>query len=217
MNGMGSKSELEERFSKYNKGEKEPVLCLILEDFVIFEKLVPLSLIDSEGMQVFKYIQDEKMLDTILSAAGVISTSGKEQTLNLDAIDPKFRKAFLNSRLFQGKLRKKALEYYGHRCLLCGIDVDDLLVVSHIKDVFLFPEDAGNLYNTLLLCRLHDGMFDRKLISIGDNNRIIVGSILKNSRSEKLQREVQEMESTTIDRDLKESKKFLEWHRAKLR
>ena len=216
MNGMGSKSELEERFSKYNKGEKEQVLCLILEDFTIFENPIPLSLIDSEGMQVFKYIQDEKILDTILSEAGIVSTSDKEQILNPDAIEPRFRKAFVNSRLFQGKLRKTALEYYGHRCLLCGIDIDDLLVVSHIKDVFRFPDDAGNLYNTLLLCRLHDGMFDRKLISIGEDNRIIVGNILKNSRSEKLQREVQELESTIIDKDLKESMEFLEWHRTKL-
>ena len=216
MNAMGSRSELEERFSKYNKGEKEQVLCLILEDFVIFKNPIPLSLIVPKKMQVFKYIPDEKMLNTILSAAGVISTSGKEQTLNPDAIEPRFRKAFVNSRLFQGQLRKTAIEYYGHRCLLCGIDIDDLLVVSHIKDVFLFPDDAGNPYNTLLLCRLHDGMFDRKLISIGNDNHIIVGNILKNSRSEKLQREVQELESIVIDMGLKESREFLEWHRTKL-
>ncbi len=216
MNAMGSKSELEERFSKYNRGEKEQVLCLILEDFVIFKNPIPLSLIDSEGMQVSKYIQDEKMLNTILSAAGVISISGNEPILNPDAIEPRFRKTFVNSRLFQGNLRKTALEYYNHRCLLCGIDIDNLLVVSHIKDVFLFPDDAGNPYNTLLLCRLHDGMFDRKLIAIGNDNRIIVGNILKNSQSEKLHREVQELESTIIDMDLTESREFLEWHRTKL-
>ncbi len=219
MNGTGSRSELEERFSrlsKSNNGEQKRVRCLILEDFAIFTNPIPLSLIGSEKMQVSKYIRDEKMLDTILSAAGVVSISGKEQILNPDAIEPKFRKAFVNSRLFQGNLRQAALEYYHHRCLLCGIDIDDLLVVSHIKDVSLFPGDAGNPYNTLLLCRLHDGMFDRKLISIGNDNRIIVGNILKNSRSDKMHREVQELESTIIDMDLKESREFLEWHRSRL-
>lgn len=214
MNGIESRLELEELFSKNKPVEKAS--CLILGDFVIFKNAIDLSAIGLERWLTVKYIKDSEIVDRILMAAGIISISGEEQILNPDAVIAKYGKTLINSRTFQNKLRAIVLKYYNYKCLFCGIDVDKLLIVSHIKDVSVSLVDAGNPFNTLLLCRLHDGMFDSKLISVDNDNRIIIGDILKKSRSEKLQREIKELESTSIDRDLKKSREFLEWHRASM-
>ena len=219
MNGTDNKSTLVEWFRR-KKGIVEyseaQFVCLILADFIVFKNTVDLSVKKPEGRQPLRYIYDPGLKDKILSVSGGISFSGREQSPNSNNIDPEFRSTLVNTRLFQGGLRRMALEYYNHQCLLCGIDIDDLLVVSHIKDVSVSHEDAGNIHNTLLLCRLHDGMFDRKLISIDDDNRVIVGNILKKSRSSKLQTEIKELEDKSVENSLKESKEFLKWHRTKL-
>ena len=95
MNGIDSRSELEEWFSKNKPVEKAS--CLILEYFVIFENAIDLSVIGLERGLSVKYIRDSEGVDRILRAAGIISISGQEQILNPDAVNAKFGKTLVNS------------------------------------------------------------------------------------------------------------------------
>jgi predicted restriction endonuclease len=56
----------------------------------------------------------------------------------------------------QAVVRKHTLGNYEHRCALCDVDNDQLLVASHIP---LWSDDAvarGALSNIICLCKMHD-------------------------------------------------------------
>lgn len=72
-------------------------------------------------------------------------------------------------RLYQSVLRERVLSNYQHKCAICGLDKDDLLVCSHIKP---WSEDKSNRLNprnAICLCVLHDKLFDKGYFSL-DNN-----------------------------------------------
>jgi len=66
----------------------------------------------------------------------------------------------------QKAFRDKLIEKHGQKCLLCAIQNKELLVASHIKpaadcDIF----EKADFNNGLLLCAIHDKLFDRFLIT----------------------------------------------------
>lgn len=66
----------------------------------------------------------------------------------------------------QRAFRDKLIETYGQKCIMCDATNADLLVASHIKEA-----SSCNIYekadyqNGLLLCAIHDKLFDRHLIT----------------------------------------------------
>lgn len=87
----------------------------------------------------------------------------------------------------QAKFRKKLIEEFNHKCAICGIDDERILVASHIVALCDCKNEKGEYQieemfdsnNGLLLCPSHDMLFDKKLISfrstdgkIIDKNRI---------------------------------------------
>ena len=84
------------------------------------------------------------------------------------------------ARINQGKFREIMLKKY-RNCCLCGIDNPDLLIASHIK-----PWNESNEieklseYNGLLLCSMHDKLFDKGYISFNDDGTILVSEELSN-------------------------------------
>ena len=80
----------------------------------------------------------------------------------------------LKTRVGQAKLRKKILKNYFNKCALCDIKITDLLVASHVKSWAKSSQtERIDPQNTILLCRLHDGLFDKGHISISDTFQII--------------------------------------------
>ncbi|MDT8717632.1 HNH endonuclease [Clostridium sp. 19966] len=79
-------------------------------------------------------------------------------------------------RLNQNVLRKHILNIYGHKCALCDIDKDDLLVCSHIKPWSIDERNRLNPKNAICLCALHDKLFDKGYFSLNENYDIIFGS-----------------------------------------
>ncbi len=73
-----------------------------------------------------------------------------------------------NVRLSQAQLifKERLKKENGARCWLCGIENDQLLVASHIKDSAkcdIYGKTDNN--NGLLLCPIHDKLFDLSLIT----------------------------------------------------
>ncbi|MBS2023031.1 MAG: HNH endonuclease [Deltaproteobacteria bacterium] len=81
------------------------------------------------------------------------------------------RKVRLGQRFF----RRAVLANFDGRCALTGIDHRDLIVASHIVG---WAEDSTQrlrIGNGLALNRLHDGAFDRKLVTFDEDLRLVVG------------------------------------------
>lgn len=77
-------------------------------------------------------------------------------------------------RVGQTKLRKRVLANYQNKCALCNIDTKDLLVASHIKPWSKSSQkERVDPTNTILLCRLHDGLFEYGYLSLDDTKNVI--------------------------------------------
>ncbi|MEB0263697.1 MULTISPECIES: HNH endonuclease [unclassified Mucilaginibacter] len=84
-------------------------------------------------------------------------------------------------RLDQTVFRKMVLSNFADTCCITGINQPELLIASHILPWSL---DAGNRLNPrngLALNNLHDKAFERGLITITEDLKIKVSSILMNS------------------------------------
>jgi predicted restriction endonuclease len=193
--------------------EDTKISYIILDNIVVFRHPVSLEAIDYKGMQTYAKIEKEDIINKIFEIAEISNRQGDLEPQN---VDPKFTETLVNSRAFQHQLRNKVTEFYSNRCVLCGIDNNDLLIVSHIKPVNQDKENAGKVKNTLLLCSLHDSMFDKGLISIDKDGSIIISERLKKSQSTKLREEVEflnnkKLSATDLHQDF--SSEFFEWHR----
>jgi predicted restriction endonuclease len=82
-------------------------------------------------------------------------------------------------RLGQRFFRDSIMANYRERCCVCGIPIPELLIASHIipwkdrEDLRLNPS------NGLCLCALHDKAFDRGLLSIDDDYKVLVSPSIR--------------------------------------
>lgn len=82
----------------------------------------------------------------------------------------------IKTRQGQHKLRKLLLRNYQSKCALCNISHPKLLITSHIKP---WSESATSIKervdpcNAILLCDLHDGLFENGFMSLDDNYQIL--------------------------------------------
>lgn len=88
----------------------------------------------------------------------------------------------IKGRIGQGEFRNNLLELHSGKCMICGLGIKELLIASHIKEW----SDASNSErldndNGLLLCALHDSLFDQHLISFSDDGNILISKQLSQS------------------------------------
>ncbi len=76
-------------------------------------------------------------------------------------------------RLFQHDFRKCLLQR-DKKCLLCNLDIPQVLEAAHIKDHAICKtiEDKWDLHNGIILCRNHHKMFDAGLLTFDDHWKI---------------------------------------------
>lgn len=87
----------------------------------------------------------------------------------------------LKTRVGQQFFRSTVLTAYGNACCVTGLHQQELLIASHIKPWKDSDErtERTNPKNGLCLNALHDKAFDRGLITIDKNYRIIMSKRLK--------------------------------------
>lgn len=107
-----------------------------------------------------------------------------------------------------GSLRKRLLERY-NSCIICGISNDKLTIVSHLKPKKnSTKEEINDINNVLLLCRNHDGLIDKGLITFDDDGDIIISNNLSYEDRERLGID------SLIHIEMNEfQKKYMEYHR----
>lgn len=77
-------------------------------------------------------------------------------------------------RLAQRFFRRAVLAGYRERCCISNIARKELLIASHIIPWSTAPEHRANPQNGLCLSRLHDGAFDRGLITLDEDLRLVL-------------------------------------------
>ena len=138
-----------------------------------------------------------------------------------DAVSPPNRDggdypAIRRVREGQQFFRMAILSAYENRCCITGLDLDSLLVASHIKPwAEADKTEKLNPQNGLCLNALHDRAFDRGLIAVADDYSVLVSSRAAQSAS----RAAGEMLLAYAGRKVHLPSRFtprpdfLEWHR----
>lgn len=71
------------------------------------------------------------------------------------------------------------LSAYNNACAITRIKINEFLVASHIKPWVKDENNRLNPHNGICLNSIHDRAFDRGLITIGRDYKIIISSRLK--------------------------------------
>ena len=91
-------------------------------------------------------------------------------------------------RLVQAFFRNAVLSSYEYRCSMCDLAVPQLLTASHIIPWSKTEHRRADPRNGLSLCALHDRAFDRGLLTVDEEKRVMISSQMPTSTSCDLQR-----------------------------
>lgn len=91
-------------------------------------------------------------------------------------------------RLVQSFFRRSVLAGYGYKCSFCGFEVRTLLNASHIIPWNVSVELRADPRNGFCLCVLHDRAFDRGLMSVDVESRLLISKRLKKANPAPLHR-----------------------------
>ncbi len=95
----------------------------------------------------------------------------------------------IRNKTIQDKFRKDLLDEFNCKCALCEVDIKCLLIASHIIPYSMCEgmiDKAGDSNNGLLLCPIHDALFESgKFISFNQKGEIIISSKISKSDYDK--------------------------------
>lgn len=109
--------------------------------------------------------------------------------------------------------RTNLIAKYGCKCMMCNINVDEVLIASHIKPSAISNVcEKADCENGLLLCPNHDKLFDKHLISFDFiSGKILISKKIKGIINEFNLDENFKLDSKYLTTD---RKKYLMLHRA---
>ena len=83
----------------------------------------------------------------------------------------------------QRRFRNELLDVFDGKCALCDINDKRLLIASHIipYSKCINKSDLYESYNGLLLCTIHDALFDKHLITFLESGKIRISKSLDKS------------------------------------
>jgi HNH endonuclease len=102
-----------------------------------------------------------------------------EELPELEIAEGKTREAIVKTRVNQALFRKIILSSYDEKCCITGIDNSELLIASHIVPWAQDTKNRMNPKNGVCLNALHDRAFDRGLITISEDYRVLVSDRVK--------------------------------------
>jgi putative restriction endonuclease len=121
----------------------------------------------------------------------------------------------VKTRVNQSVFREMVLANYSTKCAITGIDLPQLLLASHIIPWSKNEEHRLNPENGICLSALYDKAFDKGLISINNNYKVILStSLKKKSQMDFYQTHFAPVENLKINEPMKylPKKEFLEYH-----
>jgi predicted restriction endonuclease len=89
------------------------------------------------------------------------------------------RRVLTEQRIKQHFFRRTVLSGYGVRCCMSGLSDPRLLIASHIVPWSKDKANRLNPSNGLCLSAIHDRAFDKGLITLSDDHRVILSKSLR--------------------------------------
>lgn len=119
------------------------------------------------------------------------------------------KQALIKVRLGHSKLREDIIKIKSE-CEICGLSHNKLLIASHIKPWAKSDNiEKLDFENILLLCPMHDALFDKGFISFDDNGKILISKELNEGE----QALVNINEDSCINIVSEKQKEYLKYHR----
>lgn len=160
-------------------------------------RLLPTNFFEISKNNFIMNIENEKLLNEL-----------EKYKFNVDE-----REAITKVRIGQSTYKKLLLQKFNNKCCICKLSNKNLLVGSHIKewkDSSL--KEKGDIDNGLLLCTLHDSLFDKHLISFDIDGRIIFSDELTSE-----DRRILNLNENIKINISEETEKYMKYHRNKLK
>jgi putative restriction endonuclease len=119
------------------------------------------------------------------------------------------------ARKGQGFFRRTVLSSYNQQCCICGLDLKQVLIASHIIPWSVREETRLDPQNGLSLCTLHDKLFDVGLLTLDDSLKVKISHDVNLSTSSATQNLILAYEGKSISLPMRFVPKheYLDWHR----
>ena len=135
-------------------------------------------------------VASEEQLQLLLGETEVVesvSVPGKSKSQRQSAIKhptiepsgPTEKVVTVKTRLGQQFFRQSVLASYNSCCCITGNPVPELLVASHILPWGKYPEQRLNPRNGLCLAQTQDAAFDKGLITLDEDYRLVLSPYLR--------------------------------------
>lgn len=146
----------------------------------VFRMIIPYD--DGKNYAYRKYEKVTGVFDTskiLLKPDFEFDTAYVGQAYKIPNISETERNILAKARIGQGLYRENLILKHECKCMLCGLGYKELLIASHIKEWSKAKnEERVDVNNGLLLCTLHDSLFDKHLITFDKDGKIIISSRL---------------------------------------
>lgn len=131
---------------------------------------------DWEGLA----IESSRMKAALIESKGAVSTPvlDGDEAVGLEDFTGETRRVVTEQRIKQHFFRRAVLSSYRGRCCMSGLSEPRLLVASHIVPWSRDKTNRLNPSNGLCLSAIHDKAFDKGLIALSDDFRVLVSSEL---------------------------------------
>lgn len=122
--------------------------------------------------------------------------------------------ASVKIRLAQNAFRKDIMANYCHTCAITGIDIDLLLIASHIIPWANTTRHRLNPENGILLSALFDRAFDQGLIAVDTDYTVLLSPILLQHQNKPYFKTFKDAQGNKIKlpKHYPPAKEFLEYH-----
>lgn len=168
------------------------------------------ALVEQSGLLLASLAQGVAPLDSPQTTAGP-----SDETIIAPPVGPSERIASVSVRLFQSFFRRAVLSSYDSACSICGLDIRPLLTASHIKPWSVDESVRTDPQNGLCLCAIHDRAFDRGLVAVSDELRVIVAEDVLSSKQRFVQTALVNFHSNPLrmPKRFAPRQELLTWHR----
>jgi len=128
---------------------------------------------------------------------------------------PSDRRVSVLVRQFQSFFRRTVLASYDSICSVCGLNIRPLLVASHIKPWSIDESLRTEPENGLCLCAIHDRAFDRGLLAVSEDFRVVLAEQVIGSTQPFVRTALIDFQNQPLRRPKRfdPRKDLLAWHR----
>jgi hypothetical protein len=152
---------------------------------------------DWEGLA----IECNRLRTELVESKGQVPTTilDTDETTGLEDFTGETRRVITEQRIKQHFFRRAVLSSYRGRCCMSGMAEPRLLIASHIVPWSKDKANRLNPSNGLCLSAIHDKAFDKGLIALSDDFRVLVSTELKRSENLFIQTVILPLDGRSIE------------------